>query len=86
MAEPSTSEKAALTLQLRDLLTEVQEEERRHEKATHHLGQLGGRLAVAAAICSAGASLLTALSQSLHRVARLIVIIVAFRGAATSRK
>ncbi len=84
VVELSASEKAALTQQLRDLLKEVQEEERQQGKATHRLGRLGGRLAVAAAIGSAVAGLVTALSQSLHGAARLIVIIVAFGGAATS--
>lgn len=83
VVEPSAGEKAALTQQLRELVKEVQEEERQQGKATHRLGRLGGRLAVAAAIGSAAAGLVTALSQSLHGVARVIVIIVAF-GAATS--
>ncbi len=82
--EPSAGEKAALTQQLSELVKKVQEEERQQGKATHRLGRLGGRLAVAAAIGSAAAGLVTALSQSLHGVARLIVIIVAFGGAATS--
>jgi len=84
VVEPSAGEKAALTQQLRELVKEVQEEEKQQGKATHRLGRLGGRLAVAAAIGSAAAGLVTALSQSLHGVARVIVIIVAFGGAATS--
>lgn len=81
---PSADERSTLLEKLRSLLEEVQREERAQGKATRHLGRLGGRLAIASAIGSAAAGLVTALSQTLHGAARLAVIIVAFVGAATS--
>lgn len=84
VVESPVDEQAALVAQLRSLLGEVQREERAQGKATHRLGRLGGRLAIASAIGSAAAGLVTALSQTLHGAARMVVIIVAFAGAATS--
>jgi len=80
----SVDDRAALIEQLRSLTKDVHDEVHAQGKAAHQLARLSRRLTISAAVGAAAVGLVTALTQTLHGTARVIVTLVAFAGAATS--